>query len=126
MCLLGLGLPGVAHVPPGRVAALARFAAVAKAQAVARMPPERRAATLLALVRTLGASAQDDVLDLFDVVVTKLFADAAALGKRARLRTSRDLGAAALRLREVGAVLMDEAVEDAAVRRAAFASTRTC
>ena len=33
------------------------------------MPLERRTATLLAFVRTLEASAQDDVLDLFDIVV---------------------------------------------------------
>jgi len=69
--LLAVGLPSVAHVPPGRVTALARFATVAKAQAVARLPEERRTATLLAFVRTLEASAQDDVLDLFDIVVTK-------------------------------------------------------
>ena len=118
---LASGLPGTAHVPPGRVAALARFAAVAKAQAVARLPKERRAATLLAFVRTLEASAQDDVLDLFDIVVTALFADAAKVGKRARLRTIRDLDAAALQLRQAGGVLMDDTVEDGAVREAAFA-----
>ena len=118
---LALGLPGTAHVPPGRVAALARFATVAKAQAMARLPRERRAATLLAFVRTLEASAQDDVLDLFDVVVTSLFADAAKVGKRARLRTIRDLDAAALQLRQAGGVLMDDTVEDGAVREAAFA-----
>lgn len=119
--LLVVGLPGVAHVPPGRVTALARFATVAKAQAVARLPAERRTATLLAFVRTLEASAQDDVLDLFDIVVTKLFTDAAAVGKRARLRTIRDLDAAALRLRRAGGVLMDDTIEDGAVRQAAFA-----
>ena len=119
--LLALGLPGVAHVPPGRVAALARFATVAKAQAVARLPEERRTAMLLAFVRTLEASAQDDVLDLFDVVITELFADAAAVGKRARLRTLRDLDAAALQLRCAGGVLMDDTVADDAVRAAAFA-----
>ena len=81
--LLAVGLPGVAHVPPGRVTALARFATVAKAQAVARLPEARRTATLLAFVRTLEASAQDDVLDLFDIVVTKLFTDAAAASIRA-------------------------------------------
>jgi Domain of unknown function (DUF4158)/Tn3 transposase DDE domain len=119
--LLAVGLPSVAHVPPGRVTALARFATVAKAQAVARLPEERRTATLLAFVRTLEASAQDDVLDLFDIVVTKLFTDAAAIGKRARLRTIRDLDAAALRLRRAGGVLMDDTIEDGAVREAAFA-----
>ena len=72
--LLTIELPSTAHVPPGRIIALARFANVAKAQAVAQMPRERRVATLVAFVQTLQATAQDDVLDLFDVVVTKLFA----------------------------------------------------
>jgi hypothetical protein len=118
---LALGLLTIDHVPPGRVAALARFATVARAQAVARMPLERRTATLLAFVRTLEASAQDDVLDLFDIVVSTLFTDAAKVGKKARLRTIRDLDAAALQLRRVGGVLMDDAVGDGAVREAAFA-----
>ena len=119
--LLTLGLPTISHVPPGRVTALARFATVAKAQAGVRMPLERRTATLLAFVRTLEATAQDDVLDLFDIVVTTLFTDAAKIGKKARLRTIRDLDAAALQLRRAGGVLMDDAVEDGAVREAAFA-----
>ncbi len=38
--VLTLGLPTIDHVPPGRVTALARFATVARAQAVARMPLE--------------------------------------------------------------------------------------
>ena len=119
--VLTLGLPIIDHVPPGRVTALARFATVSKAQAVARMPLERRTATLLAFVRTLEATAQDDVLDLFDIVVTTLFTDAAKVGKKARLRTIRDLDAAALQLRRAGGVLMDEAVKDDDVREAAFA-----
>jgi len=119
--VLTLGLPTIDHVPPGRVTALARFATVAKAQAVARMPLERRTATLLAFVRTLEATAQDDVLDLFDIVVTVLFTEAAKVGKKARLCTIRDLDAAALQLRSVGGVLMDDAVQDGAVRKTAFA-----
>ena len=50
------------------------------------------------------------MLDLFDIVVTVLFADAAKVGKRARLRTIRDLDAAALQLRRAGGVLMDDTV----------------
>jgi hypothetical protein len=49
------------------------------------MPLERRTATLLAFVRTLEATAQDDVLDLFDIVVTALFTDAAKVGCRTAL-----------------------------------------
>ena len=46
----------------------------AKAKAVSRMPDER---TLLAFIRALEASTQDDVLDLLDVIVTKIWANAA-------------------------------------------------
>jgi len=48
---------------------------------VARLPAERGKATLVAFLRTLEASAQDDVLDLFDIVVIKLITDAAAVAK---------------------------------------------
>jgi hypothetical protein len=42
--------------------------------------------------------------------MTRVIANAAAVCKRARLRTIRDLDAAALKLRQVGAVLMDDTV----------------
>lgn len=50
---LANGLPSIDRLPPGRVTALARFASSAKAQAVSRLPDDRRAATLLAFIRTL-------------------------------------------------------------------------
>ncbi len=46
---------------------------------------EQRTATLLAFVRTLEATTRDDVLDLFDSVVT-LFSVAAKVGKKTRMR----------------------------------------
>ena len=55
------------------------------------MPDERRAATVLAFIRALEASAQDDVLDLFDLLVTRLLVDAVRKGREARLRSLRDL-----------------------------------
>ena len=73
---IAAGLPSLDRLPTSRITTLARFANAAKAHAVARLPDERRIATLLAFVRTLEASANDDVLDLFDVVVTGMFADA--------------------------------------------------
>ena len=78
------GLPQTDRLPPGKIVALARFAAAAKAQAVARLPNDRRAATLLAFVRTLEATAGDDVIDLFDAVTTSMFAQADAASKEAR------------------------------------------
>jgi TnpA family transposase len=114
------GLPQLDRIPPGKVAALARFASAAKAQAVARLPDNRRAATLLAFVRTLEASAGDDVIDLFDAVATTMFAQADAASKEARLRSLRDLDAAALKLRGAGAIILDEETPDDAVRAAVF------
>lgn len=118
---LALGLPRTDRLPKTRVLALARFAGAAKAQAVARMPDERRAATMLAFVRTLEASAQDDVLDLFDLLVTRIFADAIRKGREARLRNLRDLDAAALTLKTVCALFLDGSIDAADLREAAFA-----
>ena len=115
---IGRGLPEVDRLPPGKVTALARFASAARAQAVARLPDDRRAATLLAFVRTLEASATDDVIDLFDVVFTAMTFQAGTAAKEARLRSLRDLDAAALRLRDAGVVILDETTPDDAVRAA--------
>jgi TnpA family transposase len=117
---LAAGLPSLDRLPAIRITALARFAGAAKAQAVARLPDDRRIAILLAFVRTLEASAHDDVLDLFDVVVTGMLANARFAGQRERLGSIRDLDAAALKLRQACAVVLDEGTPDDAVRQAVF------
>ncbi|GLR77431.1 Tn3 family transposase [Azospirillum palustre] len=114
------GLPLTSHLPKVRIMSLARFAGVAKAQAVARLPDERRAATLLAFIRTLEASAQDDVLDLFDLLVTRMFVDAVRKGREARLRSLGDLDAAARILSRVCALVLDGDVGDSDLRTAVF------
>lgn len=116
------GLPRTDRLPKTRVLALARFAGAAKAQAIARLPVERRAATLLAFVRALEASAQDDVLDLFDLLVTRMFVDAVRKGREARLRSLRDLDTAALTLGKVCALVLDGALSDGDLRPAVFAA----
>jgi TnpA family transposase len=117
---LARDLPRTDRLPRSRVLALARYATASKAQAIMRLPDQRRVATLLAFVRTLEASAQDDVLDLFDVVVTRIFADAKKREEEARLRSLRDLDAAALVLRGVGAPVLPllKQVRAAALARA--------
>ena len=86
------------------------------------MPDERRFATLLAFIRALEASAQDDVLDLFDLLVTRMFVDAIRKGREARLRSLRDLDAAALTLSKVCALVLDGAVTDGDLRATVFAA----
>ncbi|EPM91143.1 Tn5045 transposase, partial [Pseudomonas syringae pv. actinidiae ICMP 19070] len=72
---LGIKLPGT-HVPPSRIAALARFAGTVKVSAIARLPQVRRIATLVAFVHCLEASAQDDALDVLDLLLRDLFTKA--------------------------------------------------
>ncbi len=106
--LLAAGLPRTDRLPRTRVLALARFAGAAKASAVARLPDDRRLATLIVFIRTLEATAQDDVLDLFDIVVTQIFSDAQKAGREARMRGLRDLDAAALTLSQGWGLLLKQ------------------
>ena len=46
-------LPGIGQLPITRITSLARFAGAAKAQAISRLPDDRRIATLLAFAHTL-------------------------------------------------------------------------
>jgi len=117
---LATGLPSIDRLPASRITALARFANASKAHAVSRLPDDRRIATLLAFARSLEASAHDDMLDLFDVVVTGMFSDAKAAGQKDRLGSIRDLDAAALKLHKACTVLLDDMTPNASVRRAVF------
>ncbi len=80
---IGAGAVDVSAVPANRLEALARDGLSAKAQAIARREVPRRTATLVAAVRSLSASAVDDALDVFSVLMsTKLI--------KAAERTSRE------------------------------------
>ena len=118
---LGIDVGAAGRVPPGRVRVLARFAELAKVTAIARLTPARRTATLAAFLHTLEAAAQDDALDLLDVLLGEMFAAATKAGEQARLRTLKDLDAAALQLGRACGVLLDEAITGDAVRGAVFA-----
>jgi hypothetical protein len=118
---LGINLSVSSRVPPSRVQALARFATMAKASAINRMPDHRRIGTLIAFVLNLEAIALDDALDLLDILITEIFAGATRAGEKARLRTIKDLDEAAGRLGQVCALLLDPSVADSTLREAVFA-----
>ncbi len=118
---LGAGRVDLSSLPAGRLKVLARYAAAAKAQAIARMPDQRRIATLLAFGHQLQATAQDDALDVLDMLVENLLDRVEHDGERARLRTLRDLDTAALRLRDACLILLDETRADAELRAEVFA-----
>jgi TnpA family transposase len=109
------------HLPPNRLRDLARYGAAARAQAIARMAPDRRLATLLAFAHAFEVIAMDDALDLLDLVITDIIHAAESEGQKERLRTLRDLDTAALQLWEAIQLLLDEQIVDAAVRSQTFA-----
>lgn len=113
---LGVGDLDLSGIPPSRLKVLAAFALTAKAQTLRRMRPDRRAATLLALVRTLEMTAHDDALDVLDLLLRDLFATSERVGRQARLRTIRDLDAAALTLVEATTPLLAPELTDAQLR----------
>jgi hypothetical protein len=124
---LDVGRLDLRHVPASRIDALARYAGTAWAATIARMPPDRRVATLLAFARVFEATALDDALDVLDAMITELSLQARRAGRQERLRTIHDLDAAALQLREACAVLLDDACGDARLRSTIFARvSRQC
>jgi hypothetical protein len=69
----------------------------------------------------LEATAQDDAVDVLDLLIEDVLHRAEADGERARLRTLRDLDAAALRLRDACLVVLEETEPAPDLRTAIFA-----
>lgn len=111
---MGVHQLDLGKLPPGRIAALAHFANAARAQAIQRMPPDRRIATLLAFAHTLARTACDDVLEIFEEFVKSCFGGAARRGTEARMKSLRQLDEAALKLRDVCLLLLDPGHTDLA------------
>ncbi len=120
---LGVGELDLSFVPPGRLEALARHAATARTQALARMGEQRRTATLLAAARQLETDAGDDALDLLDQLLGALLARADRAGTRERLRTLPTLDLAASQLRDAVKVLLDPPAGDLPALWAAIGRT---
>ena len=108
---LGVGSFDLSVVPPGRVDALARTAVSVKAQSISRMPEDRRIATLLAFARKLEATATDDALDLLGRLVEGLVSQSQGAVRKERMRTIKDLDAAALTAREALEILLGSEVD---------------
>jgi hypothetical protein len=108
---LGMTKVDVSLVPTRRLIELARYGIAAKAPKLARHPPARRVATLLATVRWLEVTATDDALELFDVfMANELIGRAAGQVDKDRLRSHRAIVGDAMVLRTAVAVLFDALV----------------
>jgi len=110
------------HVPPSRIATLARFANTVKVSAVARLPETRRIATMVAFVHCLEASAQDDALDVLDLLLRELFTKAEKEDRKVRQRSLKDLDRAASTLAEACRMLLDPGLPDDELRERVYAA----
>ena len=113
---IGVGGLHLSVIPPSRLKALARYAAVTWSPTIARMPPDRRVATLLAFVRVYEAVAQDDAVDVFVQFFGERMTTVEHRGAQARLRTLGDLDIAARLLRDVCRLVRDTEVRDGDLR----------
>jgi len=120
---MGIELPLAGHLPQSRLGALARFAGTAKATAIGRLPPVRRLATLAAFIHCLEATAQDDALEVLEMVLRDLFGDALKEDRKARLRTLKDLDRAAMILLDACRVVLNDSLPDEDLRSSIFAAT---
>jgi len=88
-------------IPPGRLQALVRFARAARAQAVSDLAGNRRLATLVAFAAVMPQVAADEAIEVFDLVMGDLIRSSSTKMTKQRLRTLKDLDAAAILLREM-------------------------
>ena len=109
---LQVGNLDLSGIPQGRVDALARQANAARAQAIARMPGDRRIATLVSFASHLERTACDGVLNLADLELGKLLTDADREGKAKRKKTLKAFDQAAVLLRDAVLIVMDPAHQD--------------
>ena len=117
---------GVSHlvlpnVPPSRLKVLSRAAFTSRAQTIERMPQARRIATLLAFAHDVEATAQDDALTVLELLTKELLSKSASQGKKARLRTLKDLDAAALTLSAACSIFLAPDQDAVQLREAIFA-----
>ena len=95
-------------IPAATIERLARVARVSKPSAISALQEPRRTATIAALFHTLEATAQDDAAELAEALLTDLVKDAEAAAKLGRVRSLRDLDAAAMLLRKMGLLVVAE------------------
>lgn len=114
---LEIGKLDISKLPPLRLKALAKTSFTVRGQAIARMPEAKRIATLVAFIYVLESTVIDEALDILDSLVKDLLSQSEREGKKERLRTLKDLDAAALELARVGQVILDDNCDDSQVRQ---------
>jgi hypothetical protein len=84
------------------------------------MSAQRRLATLVAFAHAFEESAQDDALDVLNVLISDLLRNSASEGKRDRLQTLKEFDAAALRLCSAAELILDPELDNSDLRNDIF------
>lgn len=113
---MGIGGFDLSRLPSGRIKTMARIAAGSKAQAIERMATQKRIATLVAFAYVFEETAQDDALNVLDILISDLLRSSKNEGKKDRLKSLKDFDAAALRLCSACEIILDPALSDVDVR----------
>ncbi|MBY0280693.1 MAG: Tn3 family transposase [Alphaproteobacteria bacterium] len=98
----GIGQINIGNIPKTKIHYLARYVTTSWAPSIARMPYDRRIAVLLSFAYVYETKALDDALDLLDLLITEIMAQAKRLGEKKRIRSLGDLDKAALKLSDFG------------------------
>jgi len=104
--------------PDAVIERLARSARKMRPAALMRLPDPQRSAMLAALFGAMEGIALDEALDLFEQLIDETVKMAAKDYAATRMRTLRDLDAAALTLARVGDFVLIDIEDDALLRRA--------
>jgi TnpA family transposase len=117
---LGVGEVDLSAFPLGRIRTLAQQAVVSNPATLRNWSAHHLQATLLAFAWVYETRALDDALDVFDVVITLIRKAAEEQCEAWQQETRQELDAAALRLADVCAVLVDPKVRNVSVRKRAY------
>lgn len=117
---LGIRSLDISRIPPVRLKHLARHVAQISTYKLARMPEDRRVASLVAFVYAFEATTLDDALDVLDLLIADIAAEAKKRGKKNRLRTLKDLDKAAIIAAEACTLILDEGCSPDELRAAIF------
>ena len=117
-CSLGAYSWDISSLPIGKIRVLSRYAATARAQAIERMPYDRKIATLVAFAVIFTISSQDNIIDYMLKYFSELFNKADRNVKKERLRTLKDLDNSARELSKACKFILNENISDKEIRNA--------
>ena len=117
----GLHTLDFSSIPPTRLKSLARHSSALSIYKIARMSDNKKTAILMAFVRAFERIALDDALDILDLLITDIAGKAKKRGQKKRLRMVKDLDKSALILAKVCLFILNETIEETALRAGIFA-----